>query len=210
MLCSNFPLTNEHPLCLTQEEWMHPKSVFNSLFDYIDCVDLKKLLRRWLKVVCMERTVPKKNIQWIDDVHEQLLRVLEAGYLLNGEEKSTLPDEIDLMDTRWWLGRGEKGIPFDYFPRSLSKKEYCNPYRVFYTCRATYTLQEWRLLLRDCFTTGASTDLLYEVHSFDGALDAYKLLPKLVDAAYLVHVREFRQKKDMVAPEERVVINNTD
>lgn len=192
MLLSSFPLTNEHPLCLSREEWLQPKAVFKSLFDDFDCVDMKKVLHRWLKTMFEKRALAKNKILRVDDVHEQLLRVLEAGYLLDGEEKSVLPVEADWMNPRWWLAKlYAPAMPFDYFPRSLSRKEYYNPYQVFYSCRARYNLPEWRALLRDCFTAGVSTDLVHEIARFRRAFNAYRLLPKLIEAAYLVYVREF-------------------
>jgi hypothetical protein len=202
MLCSDFPLSNEQPLCLTREEWLQPKSVFKALFEEYDCSHLKKLLHRWLNVIMLRKALPQKKILRMDDAQEHLLRLLEAGCLLEGKDICFLPVDADWMDTIWWLGPVHAdAIPFDYFPRSLNLKEYCSPYQVFYTCRAKYTLPGWRLLLRDCFTAGACTDVLYELHSVEGALDAYRLLPKVLEAAYLIYVREFWRPTHMAASE---------
>lgn len=189
---ADFPTPLEQPLFLSKEEWLDPKRVIRRLFEDWSFPDLVSDLRLWLKAAFSHERLPRKRTWAGQSIHDILLRLLEVGWLLEGEEKSIVPEGADLMNRRWWLGRVYRdAVPFDHFPRSLSKKEYCNPYLVFYKCRAKYTLSEWRAHLDACWVASISGDLFHELWGFHISRQVARLLPKLVDAAYLVHVREF-------------------
>ncbi len=79
-------------------------------------------------------------------------------------------------------------VVWEYFPRHLSKAEFLNPYLVFREFFAYSTLAGWKSRLHRVIVDALS--VLPEVHIPDyPLLETYKLLQKLVEAAYLVASR---------------------
>jgi hypothetical protein len=191
MYFSDYPPAVEQPLCLSQAEWQNPKTVITVLFELYDYVSLKKRLRQWLKTVMADRRLPRKALYYAQELKEHLTRLLEAGCLMKPCDKSHLPKNADWMDSRWWLIHvREDHMSFDYFPTSLSRREYKDPYRVIIGCLSRYTLPDWRNLLEDTWLAGLTTDTLYSLQDIRTANHVCRVLPKLLDAVHLIYVRE--------------------
>jgi hypothetical protein len=192
MMYTDYPSATEQPLCLTEVEWKTPKTVISALFEINDYVDLKKMLRRWLKIAMTgHRQLLREDLSYTQDLKDELGRLLEMACLLEPDDKSRLRKKADWMDSQWWISKLRGGrIPFDYFPASLSAREYREPYKALQNCLATYSLPTWRKLLEDCWMAGLTTDTLFALQDMETAVHTCRLLPKLLDAAHLIYVRE--------------------
>lgn len=108
---------------------------------------------------------------------------------------SLAQDEVPTLTAyRQYCGWHHKSDPWYFFPRSLSPKEYANPYSVFKQVAAKGGRKQWRFVLRELQFYTLSTSSLNE--SEDVALDAlrlYLLFSKLLEAAHLVDVRAINE-----------------
>jgi hypothetical protein len=103
----------------------------------------------------------------------------------------TSPDDNapDLANYPQYCGWNFRRSPWYYTPRSLSEKEYFNPYKVFKKLEAYASEETWKFIfheLRDyTFLKGSFSDAgdNYNI------LDIYILLNKLLEACHLIEVR---------------------
>jgi hypothetical protein len=122
--------------------------------------------------------------------------LLEVATLLDENQTASPPEGANWMDQRWWLAKTlDDYEPFDYCPRHLTRMEYENPYLVFYKCRRKYTLVEWRQRLQDLWEHCCSSVHMYEFMDHPSIASDYKPLPKLLEAAHLIYVREIAKSK---------------
>jgi hypothetical protein len=89
-----------------------------------------------------------------------------------------------------YCGRHYKSDPWYFFPRSLTRKEWANPYRVFAKLAARGGRKKWRFRLRELQFFALSISSINESDEVDlNTLQLYLLLTKLIDAAHLIDVR---------------------
>jgi hypothetical protein len=174
-----------------------PTSVVHSLFTQHDYVPLKNTLRCWQQCLITPRWLLGHWLPQTEDLEKHLLRLLEMGSLLTPKDAipSRLPIAANWLDPYWWEGPPHPDFDgFDLFPHSLGCREFANPCQVFFDARRRYTLLQWRRLLRDCAITSVCSGHLYELSAFEAGLYTYQTLPKLLDAAWLIYVRQWHPK----------------
>jgi hypothetical protein len=95
----------------------------------------------------------------------------------------------DLSNYPQYCGWHFLNAPWYYIPRSLSKKEYANPYKVFKKLEAYASEETWKFIfheLRDyTFLKGSFSD----AGDYYNILEIYLLLNKLLEACHLLEVR---------------------
>ena len=123
---------------------------------------------------------------------ERLESGINAAYLINKEKKKS-PLSIGKDDVfnpnlycSWHADQGE----WDFFPRSLSLKEYIDPYLVFKRFFKYLTLAEWKDELRELMEFALGKTSFSEACVDFDTLQIYFHLTKLVEAAHLIDVRE--------------------
>ena len=80
--------------------------------------------------------------------------------------------------------------PWFFFPRSLSRREYADPYGVFKQVATRGGRKRWRFRLQELQFHALSTASVNENEDVDlDALRLYLLLSKLIEAAHLIEVR---------------------
>ncbi|SKA06699.1 hypothetical protein SAMN04488128_102571 [Chitinophaga eiseniae] len=197
------------PLRLTSEEIRDPFEVIHEYYSAHDMPRARQILNRWLASASMEKP-GKLSPSGLQFFYERTESLIEAAFLVeqldNKGRKAVIiqkedEEEIDLMNPRLfcaWI-RQSKGEPvahrevWDAFPRSLTYKEFLNPYLVLGKFFSFLTLGEWRELLRELFSMGLSRRTFFdETLDFD-MLGIRKYLEKLIEAGHLIDVREYRQ-----------------
>ncbi|SDC16182.1 hypothetical protein [Niabella drilacis] len=114
--------------------------------------------------------------------------VLKAAHALKDEKISPVAVSAnDIFDKSYYCSPHSKSGLWSDFPRCLSRDEFCNPYRVLKKFFKKQSLSKW---VQDW---EAMTECALSRHSCDtdlGSLQFYMRLVKLVEAAYLIDVRE--------------------
>ncbi|TWF39591.1 hypothetical protein FHW36_10528 [Chitinophaga polysaccharea] len=197
------------PLRLTTEEIRDPYEVIHEYYSAHDMPRARQILNKWLCSTSKEKP-SKLSASGLQFFYERTELLIEAAFLVeqldnSGRKAITIQgedeEEIDLMNPRLfcaWI-RQSKGEAIAYrevwenFPRSLTYKEFLNPYQVLGKFFSFLTLGEWRELLRELFSMGISRrTFLDETLDFD-MLGIKKHLEKLIEAGHLIDVREYRQ-----------------
>lgn len=118
--------------------------------------------------------------------------VMNAAYLIN-EDKKKSPIEVrshDLLNKSLYCGRQTYLTEWDYFPRSLSMKEYVNPYLAFKRFFRYQKLEEWKKDMQEILEYALTDMSFFEAGLTFDVLSIYVHLTKLLEAAHLVDVRE--------------------
>ncbi len=186
-----------YPANLYQAEIQNPYSVFHSFFDAFPLPDAMEFIDSWLAVL-------SKNHYWKNGYparllyfYEIIVRLMEAAYLVNKMDtvneaaillKGDSEQEIDLMNPETYCGRHARYAPWDYFPRSLTKKQFINPYLVFRKFFKYHDLPAWKDELYDLLYNAFISKNKIEMFEYD-LLATQKHLKRMVEAAHLVVVR---------------------
>lgn len=195
------------PLHLTTDEINDPYEVIHEYFSAFDMTDARKRLVRWINSTSKEKPY-KQSASGLLFLYEKTQSLIEAAHLVaqmdNADRKAIITQnegkpEINPMIPNLycaWLGGELAPAPckaWDTFPRSLTYKEFLNPYLVFGKFFSFLSLGKWRQVLEELFSMALSrSSFLDDCLDFD-ILGIKKHLEKLIDAAHLIDVREFRQ-----------------
>jgi hypothetical protein len=196
------------PLNLTTDEINDPREVIHEYFSAFDMVDARKRVTKWLNATCKEKPY-KQSPSGLLFLYEKTQSLIEAVHLINQmdntERKAIITQKADEPEINpmmpylfcAWLGGQQQPPPlrdtWDHFPRSLTYKEFFNPYLVFKKFFSFLSLGQWRELLRDLFSMGLSgSSFLDDGLDFE-IINVKKYLEKLIEGAHLIDVREFRQ-----------------
>ncbi len=114
--------------------------------------------------------------------------LVKAAHIL--KEKKNGPIEVsehDAFNKNYYCSHYQLPNEWEQFPRFLSMKEFCNPYKVFRKFFTSQPLEEWLHdweEVVDCALSQCSGELNLEM------IAVYRRLCKLVEAAHLINVRE--------------------
>lgn len=192
--------TDFYPVNLTAEEIANPHMVAFTFIQEYDTSSANAIIDSWMTAVY-------KTEIWNDDVpgnlvffSERLLRLMEAAWLINqmnnGKRLANLlvehqDEKINMMDPLLYCRPANLADAWDYFPRSLGRKEFINPYKVFSKFFEFHSLAEWKEDLHEMLNYALND---YGIESNGDVMDILsikKYLNKLVDASYLINIREF-------------------
>lgn len=133
---------------------------------------------------------------------EKLEGLVLAALVIHRTEKkreaallTLAPDEMpSLTAYSQYCGWHYQSDPWFFFPRSLNRSEYANPYLVFKQVAAKGGRKAWRFRLQELQFHTLSTSSVNENEDVDlDALRLYLLLSKLIEAAHLVEVRAINE-----------------
>jgi hypothetical protein len=95
----------------------------------------------------------------------------------------------DLAQTSLYAMASPKYGPWDYFPRSLSVKEYNNPYRALKKCMGWADAKQWNFILEDILSYALCSNTLTDNGASMEVLHTALLLQKMLEACHLIDVR---------------------
>jgi hypothetical protein len=118
--------------------------------------------------------------------------VINAAYLMNHEKKKSPIDisPTDVFNKNLYCGRHTYLTEWDYFPRSLSMKEFIDPYSVFKKFFRYQKLEGWKKDMQEILEYALADISFFEGGLTFDVLSIYFHLTKLLEAAHLIDVRE--------------------
>jgi len=201
------PINESHPtdFCtrrLYQAQIENPYAVAHDFFDCFELPIAVQFLKSWL--YSADKTIWNKSYPAeLLFFYAKLEALIEAAHLINQIAKpdtnaillftAAEQEAPNLMQANFFVGWPKYYSPWDYFPRSLNKKEFINPYLAIQKCFQFMDMPTWRetlyLLLYDAFVDYT----VYEYVTNQKLLDLYRCLHKLLDATHLLDVRVVRK-----------------
>lgn len=191
------------PIGLHTNEIQDPYSVIGNYYETYATPRARKYLTTWFEAL-------QENGRWNFDLsanllyfYERTVQLMEAASLIaqldNKSKASVLTKEgLDLMDPKLFFGYYPTYCAWDYFPRSLSKREFINPYRVYKKFFDYKPLAEWRFILRELLHTALSSNAkMDDIGSFN-IIKIRKHLHKLLEAGSLIDIRELKQNENVL------------
>jgi hypothetical protein len=175
-----------------REEITDPYQVIAESYDFADVAFYRKLIKNVLLAAGSEKVCRKDDPGNLLYELKMLESVINAAYLINKEKKVSpfTIGEGDVFNKNLFCGRNGRDNEWDYFPRSLSMKEFIDPYLVFKRFFKYKDLDSWKedleIILNFALTKGSITGSGEEID----LLPIYIHLTKLVEAAHLIDVRE--------------------
>ena len=120
--------------------------------------------------------------------------VVKSGKLSSNAVIRKPADTPDLNLHDLYCASTDGSSAWDCFPRSLSGKEYANPYQVLQKFSERSTKKEWYRILRDILLYALGSTSLSESGINLEMVAISELLLKLLDACHLIDVRVYYQK----------------
>ncbi|MFY0254586.1 hypothetical protein ACDQ55_11590 [Chitinophaga sp. 30R24] len=195
------------PLRLSTEEIANPFEIIHSFFSAHEKCRCSLILERWLQSVC-ENKKCKESPSSLLFFYDRLSELIEAAFLIsqldNTRRKSVLLAESEKEDfcimaptlyCAWSSSKfaeNKSNLLWMDFPRNLNRREFISPYHVFKKMFKFYKLGQWRHELHYLFNIALSKEGLLDDAFDTDILSVRKHLHKLIDAAHLIDIREFR------------------
>lgn len=188
---------------MSQQETLRKKEEMNcyheSIHDFFDSLPLSQA-RIYLLSACKasesNQIWNKKSPVDLLFFFESLERLLSAVFALVKSEKFSSKAVIrkpavcpDLFKHELYCASTDGSSAWDCFPRSLSSKEYANPYRVLQKVTDWAPKKEWNGILRDILHYALGSSSLSELGVNLKMVAISELLLKLLDACHLIDVR---------------------
>lgn len=193
------------PLRLTSEEILDPHETIRMYFSAFNIQQARRFINKWFESVC-ESKPGKMAASDLHFFYERTESLIEAAFLIvgldNWQRKGIVRSgnddkEFDAMNPCLFTATStESTIPqeiWEAFPRSLSYKEFINPYLVFRKFCSFLPLGQWRAALHEIFTMAISRRSFQDETLDFNIVGMKRNLEKLMDASHLIDVREYRQ-----------------
>jgi hypothetical protein len=175
-----------------KEEIADPYQVIAEFFSAADLKAHRKIIKDLLFSANSEKVYNKDSPGDLLFHMKLFESLINAAFLINQEKKKS-PIEIpnyDLFNPNLFRGWDHDSNDWDFLPRSLSLKEYGDPYVVFKRFFKFMDLKEWKKDLSDILEYALGKDCLSEAGVFIDTLSIYLHMTKLIEAAHLLDVRE--------------------
>jgi hypothetical protein len=169
-----------------------PYQVIAEFYSTDDVASYRKMIREVLTICSIKQVYDRYDPGVLLSYFKRLKSILNATCTINYEKKEN-PINIspsDVFNRNYFCGHLTYVSDWDYFPRTLSKKEYFNPYQAFNRFFKYQSLENWKIILDDVLHYA----LIKESFSYAGeemnTVALYFQLTKLIEAAHLVDIRE--------------------
>ncbi len=175
-----------------KNEITDPYQTITELFTAADLAYYRRTIKGALNAACSDKVWNKTSPGDLLWFLERLESGINAAYLINKEKKKS-PLSIgkeDVFNPNLYCSWHADQSEWDFFPRSLSLKEYIDPYLVFKRFFKYLTLAEWKDELRELMEFALGKTSFSEACVDFDTLQIYFHLTKLVEAAHLIDVRE--------------------
>ncbi len=174
-----------------------PYRVIEDFFSFASLKTHRKYIYSMLKASYSEEYWRKSDPGSLLFFQEQVEELMKATYLLTLKKNKTIQKKearlkIEVperaIDPAVYVGWTEWDAMWEFFPRSLSKKEFINPYMAFEKFFDFKGLNEWLAQFKELINCALSP------YGKESALDidylqTNNLLQKLIEASHLIHVR---------------------
>lgn len=196
---------------LTKRQLNDPHKVFIDFYHFFSPSRIKKFIDRWMKALYKEKSWTKSSPADFLFYYDQIIPLVEASYIISQSDhtkRASILNEDEhthaqLMNPDLYCLSKNTNESWDYFPRSLTKKEFINPYRVINKFFKNYSLSNWRKKLHNILHIALSSDKLDESGDIVNVYEIKKHLDKLVDASHLIYVREYTFLDTTITSEEQ-------
>lgn len=180
----------------------NPRVVISKFFCAYDLGEHLWYIDTWMDSVNANDYWKENDPSFLFFYYEDLNEMINATYIISKEEKrhktaldilreKGLDDERNLLHPALYFGWQQYGTMWDFFPRSLSKEEFINPYLVLRKFFKFQSLEKWHQTLHDLLADSFSSRRT-PADPMEGIDLSYirKNLHKLIEAAHLIDVRE--------------------
>jgi hypothetical protein len=169
-----------------------PYQTIAEFFTAADIAYYRKTIRRAINVASSDKVWSKSSPGDLLWFFEKLESAINAAYLINMlKKKSPLSiGKEDVFNPNLYCGWHGGLTEWDFFPRSLSLKEYIDPYIAFKKFFKFRTLDEWKEELHEVMEFALGKTSFSEASVEFDTLPIYFHLTKVVEAAHLIDVRE--------------------
>lgn len=114
--------------------------------------------------------------------------ITKGGY--RSEQVVNVASDVpDLTHYHLYCGTYDRHEPWEYFPRSLTVKEYNDPYRALKKFTDWSGKKEWKQIFRYILSYSLGANSLSELGVHLEMVKIAELLQKMLDACHLIHVR---------------------
>jgi hypothetical protein len=170
-----------------------PYQVIARFFDYIDIASCRKRIKHLLLAAGSDNKVYQKESPGaILDFFRMFESVINAAYIINKEKKESplIIGVLDLFNKNLYCGRSDRISQWDYLPRFLSEKEFCNPYLVFRRFFKTNDIGSLKEILGEILNCATTRSSICEWVAEVNLISCYIYLNKVLEAVHLIDVRE--------------------
>lgn len=184
---------------------MHPQhyQIIHEFFDYSEMPPARRMLNKMIRTADAEKIWQGRLPADLLFFAEKLGELIEAAFSLTGcydfqpaaiIEVNKKTDPWSLSNQSLYCGLHRQLSPWDYMPRSLSKKEFLNPYLALEKFTAFKTREQWQQTIHTFLMHALSPRTIDEFQDGTGILRCSKLLNKLIEASHLIHLRTHPKK----------------
>ena len=129
---------------------------------------------------------------------EHIEQLFTAAYLLHNSyavnNEATMQGGVPAI-AAGTVADAHRNDAWDYFPRSLTAKQYGNPSKAIRQCCSYMQEADWQQLLRDITECALSNTTLYELLPSCNILRVRRYLLRLLEANYLIGLPSNAKKK---------------
>ena len=179
------------------QESDRPRRVIENIFLDNDMPEERTRLEEWLRCAFSPQQFMERQMVLIPRLQYNLLLLTAAASVLSSDkwpDEDDRPNPYNAMEERWFFKRRRAAqIPYEYFPRYLDLKEYICPQYVFCKAGDALPVRSWSQLLDQLLAAAQSKKAIYEISRQKNLYELCHLLLPLLEAAYLVFVRELQQ-----------------
>lgn len=118
-----------------------------------------------------------------------IYNIVKRGNKIKKVVLSKSTNATDLTQYHLYCGHYDQLKPWDYFPRTLSAKEYCDPYKTLQKFTAKASKKEWKETLNYLLSYSLGANSLSELGVNLELVRISELLQKMLEACHLIYVR---------------------
>ncbi len=190
---------------------------YHSIHDFFDFFDLSNALlntEMMLKAAISENVWKKSSPARLLILNEKLDELCAAAFIIQTSyetrEEAILKEstEPDVNTQQNYVGRFTSCTPWNSFPRSLTAKQYNNPYRAIKKFTAYMPEKEWNKTLKDLTEYALGNNSINELYMPYSLLTLRLRLLQLIEACHLINVRTSSKKIEPL-PKQKKKKNNT-
>ncbi len=178
------------------EEIGHCYKIINGFFDAFPLPFARKYLLSALQAAesrkIWKKTAPTDLIFFFENLEALLPAVFTITKTSGRSAQVLLPIASgvpDLAQHHLYCGTYDSHKPWEYFPRSLSAKEYNDPYKALQKFTDWSGKKEWKQVFHYILSYSLGNNALSELGVNLEMVKISELLQKMLDACHLIHVR---------------------
>jgi hypothetical protein len=152
---------------------------------------LESILRAATSFKLWRKGDPAQLLLYMEMLQELIAAALEIYYSQSTREDGIIQkgNETGILLQQHFVSNNGDCNTWNCFPRSLTLQQYYNPYKAIKKAAVYMTVQEWKILIRDCIEYALLKATITDVlTAYDILLIRLRLL-QLIEACHLLDVR---------------------